>query len=231
MKASYFFSSTILGTHSISAGFQNYNDMLKANNHQSGSDYTVYLASRRRATRTGISSRASDGDAVIIWWPILVPSQGNNFQTQSLYANDKWDFGTHMSFNIGVRYDKNTGKNEAGSKVANDKGFSPRLGATYDVFGNGRVRLQASYSRYASKIANGNVGDASSPAGQPSYLYWYYYGPTISNATSPQLLKQMFTWFNSVGGNNNLDPRQGLLLAAARPASRRRSSAPSRRRA
>lgn len=211
LKGSYFLSSKGFGTHSLTAGIEDYHDKLKANNHQSGSDYTVYVYQPpSRDAQGNLLLSASAGDALIIWWPILVPSQGNDFETQSAFVNDKWDFGTHWSFNVGGRYDKNTGKNEAGSKVSNDQGFSPRLGTTYDVFGNGKVKLMASYSRYASKIANGNVGDVSSPAGQPSYLYWFYYGPDITNQTTPNLLKQMFSWFNSVGGNNNLDPEKGF---------------------
>ena len=38
------------------------------------------------------------------------------------------------------------GVNQAHAKVADDSLLSPRLGAIYDAFGNGRLRFNASYS-------------------------------------------------------------------------------------
>ena len=210
IKGSYFVSTKGMGTHNVTAGYENYQDMLKANNRQSASDYTIYsYDAQDRAPDGTLLVNLSQGNGFIIWFPLLAPSKGNAFNTQSFFANDKWDYNSHLNFNLGLRYDNNQGKNEAHVKVASDSRISPRLGMTYDVWGNGRLRLNASYSQYASKIANGNVGDVTSPAGSPSYLYWIYYGPDIVRQTSPAALKQIFDWFNSVGGNNNADFKLG----------------------
>jgi outer membrane receptor protein involved in Fe transport len=212
LKASYFLSSAGLGTHNLSAGYEFYEDMLKSDNHQSASDFTVYTYETSfldghapdgeiysRGPNGEILTSVPSGGAFIIYWPILESAKGNSFRTNSFFVNDKWDFNQKLSFNLGARYDQNKGEDNAGNAVADDDNISPRLGLTYDVFGNGRVRANASYSIYASKVANGNVGDAASPAGSPSLLYWLYYGPDINNATSDQLLDQMFGWFRSVG--------------------------------
>src|SRR6185436_1057519 len=80
----------------------------------------------------------------------------------------------------------------------------PRLGVTYDVAGNGRLRLNASYSEYVSKVQSGsNVGDASSPAGNPSLLYWLYAGPQVTAVTHAELVQKVMGWFQSTGGINN----------------------------
>ena len=216
LKGSYFLSSAGLGTHNVSVGYEFYEDILKSDNHQSSSDFTLYtydtsLADNHAAEGAYVSRGPNgeiltslvNGGAFIIYWPILESAKGNSFKTNSYFVNDKWDLNEKLSFNLGVRYDQNKGKDNAGAAVADDSNISPRLGMTYDIFGNGRVRANASYSTYASKIANGNVGDAASPAGSPSILYWIYYGPDLNNVNSDQLLDGVFSWFNSVGGAAN----------------------------
>jgi outer membrane receptor protein involved in Fe transport len=221
LKLSYFLSSAGLGTHNLSGGYEFYEDILKSDNHQSASDFTLYTydtslvdnhapsgAYLSRGPNGELLTSIPGGGAFIIYWPILESAKGNSFQTKSFFVNDKWDLNQKLSFNLGVRYDQNTGKNNAGAKVADDSNISPRLGLTYDIFGNGRLRANASYSIYASKIANGNVGDASSGAGSPSLLYFLYYGDDINNVTTDQALDQVFDWFDSVGG---LDASDFLL--------------------
>jgi outer membrane receptor protein involved in Fe transport len=215
IKGSYFLSTKGTGSHNFTAGYENYHDYLKSDNHQSASDFSLNLYSTSffdgavvpTATRgpNGELLQTVHGNALIIWWPILESSHGNDFNTQSVFLNDKWDLNSRLNLNLGVRYDRNHGKNQAGAVVSKDSATSPRLGLTYDVFGTGRLRLNASYSKYVSKVANGNVGDASSGAGSPSYLYWGYDGPDLKNVTSNQLLDAVFGWFRSVGYTNNKD--------------------------
>jgi outer membrane receptor protein involved in Fe transport len=210
VKASYFLSSGTLGTHNLAAGYEFYEDMLKSDNHQSGSDFTlgVYSQSFTDGRPNPLPTRGPNGEllgtvlqgsAFIIYWPILESAKGNSFKTKSFFVNDKWDLNENLSFNLGVRYDQNKGEDNAGQPVSDDSNISPRLGVTYDVFGNGRLRGNASYSIYASKIANGNVGDVASPAGQPSYLYWLYYGPDLVNQSTNAILDGVFGWFRDEG--------------------------------
>jgi hypothetical protein len=217
LKLSYFLSSAGLGTHNFSAGYETFEDMLKSDNHQSASDFMIYNYNRSlvdghqagtylsRGANGELLQSVARGGALIIWWPIIESAQGNSFETDSFFINDKWDFNEHLSFNLGARYDQNKGSDNAGNPVADDSSISPRLGLTYDVFGNGRLRANASYSVYASKVANGNVGDAASPAGSPSILYWLYYGPDLVNVTSQQALNGIFDWFNSIGATDDRD--------------------------
>lgn len=213
-KANYFLSTKGIGSHNIAGGVEWYEDILKSDNHQSASDFTVYLYNAgnngpipyvSRDPNGNLLTSVDEGSALIIYWPILESSKGNSFKTNSLFLNDKWDLNEHFSFNLGARYDQNQGKDQTGNKVADDDNISPRLGMIYDVFGNGRIRANASYSVYASKIANGNVGDVASSAGSPSLLYWGYYGPSLLNSSTNAVLDQIFNWFNSVGGINNRD--------------------------
>ncbi|MGA7614594.1 MAG: TonB-dependent receptor [Thermoanaerobaculia bacterium] len=204
-KATYYLSAGSFGTHNIVAGYDDWSETIKSNNYQSGSDFTIWeFTSPTRNADGSVFPTFETGD-FIIWWPILEASKGTDFKTRSTFVNDKWDLNSKMSFNLGLRYDANKGYDGSGQLRANDSKFSPRLGAIYDVNGNGKLRFNVSYSKYVSKIADGNVGDAASPAGSPSYLYWYYAGPTISGLPTTQALAQLFSWFDSVGGVNNTD--------------------------
>jgi len=210
VKGTYYANSKTFGTHNIVAGYDNWKGSRASDNHQSASDYTFYSYSSFRRNAQGqtivdLNSGATSNTAdLIIGWPIYQATRGTNFKTKSLFANDKWDFNNHLSFNIGGRYDKNTGDDGSGAKTVNDSRVSPRLGLNYDVQGNGRIRLTASYSEYVAAIAD-SIGDTASPAGTPSLLYWVYYGPGTQGLTQFEALKVVNDWFQSVGGAKNTD--------------------------
>jgi outer membrane receptor for ferrienterochelin and colicin len=209
LKGSYFLSTKGTGTHNLTFGGEDYQDMLHADNSQSASGYTIFAFERPTRAADGTLLFNGGGAGTIttrfVYWPVLQHTKANKFNTKSVFANDKWDMNNHLNFNLGVRYDNNEGTNQAGAKVASDSKISPRLGLIYDVFGNGRLRANASYSQYASKIANGNIGDATSTAGVGSYLYYLYYGPAIVNQPTPVALQIISDWFTSVGGLKNTD--------------------------
>ncbi|HVS31191.1 MAG TPA: TonB-dependent receptor [Thermoanaerobaculia bacterium] len=214
IKPHYFLSTSSMGTHNIVAGVEHYANSILSNNHQSGSDFLIYnFSSPVRGADGSVLETASPGAALIVWWPILQDARPNDLATDSLFVNDKWDVNGRLSLNLGVRYDKNDATDSAGKKVADDSKISPRLGLTYDVSGNGRLRLNASYSQYASQIQAGNIADASSPAGSPSLLYWLYAGPPVT-APHDQFVRSVFDWFNSTGGvdNRNFLGAGGFLL-------------------
>ncbi|HVR44427.1 MAG TPA: TonB-dependent receptor [Thermoanaerobaculia bacterium] len=203
LKGTYYLSTPSIGSHNIVVGYDEFTNSILENNSQSGSDYMIYTFTEPDRLADGtVHPNFTAGD-YIIYWPILQQSRGNEFITRSVYLNDKWDLSSKWNFNLGVRYDQNEGVDQAGAKVADDSNLTPRIGATYDAFGNGRFRVNATYGGYASKIANGNVGDAASPAGSPSLLYWYYGGPDISGLPTSTALAEMWAWFQSQGGADN----------------------------
>jgi outer membrane receptor protein involved in Fe transport len=205
LKGTYYLS-TGLGTHNIVGGVEDFTEKMLSNNYQSGSNFTVWtFADPTRDANGNLLASIGQNAGFIIWWPVLQLSKGNDINTQSVFLNDRWDMNSRLSFNIGARYDKNNGRDSVGAKVADDSKLSPRLGVMYDAFGDGRVRLNASYSQYVSKISNGNIGDAASPAGSPSILYWLYGGPTLTNLPTQELLSQIYTWFQSQGGTDGRD--------------------------
>lgn len=217
LKGTYYLATKSIGTHNIVAGYDNFSESRFANNHQSASDFDVYIYGKSPQYEANGAFRPiiSPGD-VLKWVPIQVLSKGSDFVTKSVYANDKWDLNSKWSFNIGARYDVNDGKDSAGHPISDDSTVSPRLGLTYDVFGNGRFRVNTSYSKYVSRIQEGIGGGAG--GGNPSYFLYYYDGPQIgglgTGLDSFGALEELFKWFLSpaIGGTSNTSNLIGVTI-------------------
>ncbi len=206
LKGTYYLSTSGLGTHNIVAGYDDFTEGIDTFNRQAGSDFNVWTYNTPTRGDDGeLLLSMNPGAGLIIYWPVLEDGAGSDFSTRSLFVNDRWDFNSQLSFNLGVRYDENDAQDASGNTVADDSRVSPRVGMTYDVLGDGRLRASASYGEYVTKIATGNVGGAGSAAGSPSLLYWLYGGPAIRNQPTEQFLAMVEEWFLSEGGINGQD--------------------------
>ena len=195
----------------MNVGYDNFNDKRLANNHQSGSDYRV-LGTSSIIQGTGASTVIypqflGDGSTIIQWNPIRRDSEGSNFRTHSVFYNDAWRVSSRLTANLGVRYDKNNGADQAGETVITDYAWSPRLGVVFDPTGDGTWAVTGSVAKYVTAISN-SIADAASAAGNPEERQFIYRGPNINPAGSTSLLTpdvaltQLFAWYNANGGAN-----------------------------
>ena len=211
LKGSYFLSRSGGGSHSMTFGYDLFNDQRYANNHQSGSDYRV-LGTSSIITGTGASTLIypvflGDGTTVIQWNPIPLSSTGSNFRTHSAFFNDSWRVTNRLTANLGVRLDKNDGQDQEGKTVVTSNAWSPRLGLVFDPTGDGTWSVTGSAAKYVAAILQ-NIADASSAGGNPETRQFVYRGPDINplgttNPLTPDVaLRQLFAWFNANGGPN-----------------------------
>jgi hypothetical protein len=207
LKGTYFLSTKGLGSHNIVVGYDDFTGKRLSNNHQSGSDYRVY--------GTGAVLQGSDiypifntGTSTYFYFqPILEESQGSNVTVRSGFLNDTWRLNNNFSFNVGVRYDRNHAVDAGGAVTSTSSAFSPRLAATWDMKGDGKLRVTANYAKYVAGIQEGQAGSGYTPAGAPASYYWYYngFGATPINTgagpylTSEQALNQLWSWFKAQG--------------------------------
>jgi len=209
-KGSYFLSTPRLGSHNLVFGYDNFNDIRTANNHQSGSDYRILSAG---AIVAGSGAGESDifpiflgdGTTTIQWNPILQESEGSNFRTHSGFVNDTWRVGNRLTANVGLRYDKNHGADQSGNVVAKDSAWSPRFGVIWDPNGKGAWSVTASVAKYVAAISN-PVADSSAAGGNPQTRQFIYRGDSINGpGTAPlvptaQAIRSVFDWFFASGG-------------------------------
>jgi outer membrane receptor protein involved in Fe transport len=211
VKGSYFLSTAGNGSHSMTFGYDNFNDKRFANNRQSGSDYRI-LGTSTIIQGTGSASVIypqflGDGSTIIQWNPIPINSTGSNFRTHSLFYNDSWRVSDRVTANLGIRYDKNDGQDQAGKTVVTQDAWSPRLGIVWDPTGAGSWSVTGSVAKYVSAISN-NIADASSAAGNSQTRQYIYRGPNInptgatSLVTSDVAIRQLFDWYNANGGSS-----------------------------
>ncbi len=204
LKASYFLSTAGSGSHHVVAGYENFNDKMLSDNHQSGSDWQFRVTDAIIDGET-IYPVVEPGDSTwLIHFPVLEQSKGSNFRTHSLFVNDTWTLNRHVTFNLGLRYDKNAGRDASGALVANDSILAPRVGVVLDPTGSGRTAFNASYGRYGAGI-NNSIGGSGSAAGTPATFAYDYMGPAINTGAGPYVpsdvaLQTMFDWFDASGG-------------------------------
>jgi outer membrane receptor for ferrienterochelin and colicin len=210
MKVGYFLSTDRTGSHSMVFGFDNFKESRKVDNYQSGSGFRVY------ATKTYIADTPDrtiypviDSNSYIQYTPLVAPSLGSDIRTYSTFANDQWRFNNHLTFNVGFRYDRNTSKDQGGVEVLHDQQWSPRLGLSWDIKGDGKWVANTGFARYVMGV-NGAVVDSGSSGGRTASYSWNYAGPRLNATCAPpncmtaaDILPRVFSWFNSAGGINS----------------------------
>jgi outer membrane receptor protein involved in Fe transport len=210
-KATYFLSTSGTGSHSLTFGVDSFDDKVFSNNHQSGSDYRIYNTGtivRGTGENAAIYPVSlGDGSTFIQWNPIPLGSEGSHFRTHSIFANDSWRVNGRLTANLGLRWDKNHGKDQQGNVVAKDSALSPRLGVVIDPLGDQRWAVTASFAQYVAALNNA-IGDSTSAGGNPQTFRFAYRGPNINadpNAatltSSPQAIRQIFDWYFANGGD------------------------------
>jgi outer membrane receptor protein involved in Fe transport len=206
-----FFDAKSFGSHDIVAGVDRFAERRYANNHQSGSDFSIFVT--RVQYSNGViypvitPSNAAGGGTFIRWNPILVPASANDLRTDSAFVNDTWNATSRLTFTIGARFDRNHAEDADGVVSSNDHKLSPRLAAQFDVRGDGRHRLSVSFADYASRIAD-SIASSNQSAGNAAAIDFAYRGPAINNGSltvrMDEAIRRIFDYFNTQqGGTGN----------------------------
>ncbi|MBS1855519.1 MAG: TonB-dependent receptor [Acidobacteria bacterium] len=215
-KLNYFLSTSSLGSHNIVGGFDVFQEMRKNNQNSSASSFRV------QATSTIIDGQniypvfKTGTTTYVEWLPVFTPTVGNDLRTYSGFLNDAWRLNRRLSFNLGLRYDRNSTRDQGGAPVGNASTFSPRLGAAIDIKGDGKWIVNAGYAHYVGMFVT-QVADAASAAGRQASYSFYYGGPNVNTgATGPYLnaqdaLKVLFDWFYANGGTSRTPRSQPTI--------------------
>jgi hypothetical protein len=158
--------SYVTGSHNFKTGFQNELPRSRVYTQVNGNMTYSFLNGRP----TGLTQRAT---------PYLATSHTK--YDLGIYAQDQWAISQRLTINLGLRWDGFNGfvpEQRAGfeglttgwpgaletndwlgprtlapvNDIPNWKDWSPRMGISYDLFGNGRTAIKAQLGRYMSKL-------------------------------------------------------------------------------
>ena len=170
-SVTYFASNRRLGSHEIKGGFERFVDERVGANAQSSTGY-VFLADVR--VSGGVPDQDAEGHPVPQFVPGTtrvqkwIPHRGAKFHqnTTSAYVQDRWVASPKLTLNLGLRFEHAASNATTGQKSPGLARVVPRLGAAYDLNGNGDTVLQATFSQYSGKYnavqfsRNSNVGNS-----------------------------------------------------------------------
>jgi hypothetical protein len=178
---SYFLSTSNLGRHDIKVGAEHFTTTRTAGNSQTSTGYVfqtdpkvvggqVQFDANNRIIPTFVPGVTR----ILNWLPVIGASI--DITTLSVYINDRWHLNDRLAFNVGARFEQVTSAATGVQQGADSKAVVPRLSATFDVMGDGRHVASATYSHYAGKAAETQIGDNSN-VGVPNLVIRRYSGP------------------------------------------------------
>lgn len=145
----------LLGSHQVRFGVDH--EILTAENtlQYSGGAYWRYYTAGPSGAFGGAIAPGQDYARLRIY------NSGGTFESQNtaFYIQDNWDITDRLQLSLGVRNDRFKNLNASGNPFTDIKNqWAPRLGATYDVFGDRRTKLSAFFGRYFLPVAaNTNI--------------------------------------------------------------------------
>jgi hypothetical protein len=179
---SYFLSTGNLGRHDLKFGGERYTSTRTGGNSQSASGYVFFADPVMSGGRPVVDPNGfivpnfQTGVSRIVNF-ISLPGAQINLNTLSLFLNDRWQLDDHWTFNLGLRMERHsTDATQAGITSIKSSAFVPRLGATFDVKGDGKWIVQATYGHYSGKASETQFADNTN-VGTPSNVTYQYRGP------------------------------------------------------
>ncbi len=186
---SYFLSTANAGTHDFKIGAERFVDINQGGNSQSPTSNDILADYVQDAE--GNPVLGPDGRIQPIFFSLADPNlNGITFRrnwladrgarlevtTDSLYVNDRWTLGNHWNFSLGARYEEADSEATGGITAVDMSRLVPRLGASYDLKGDGHFVFDATFAQYSGGNTIINTA-ANSSVANPDLALWLYVGP------------------------------------------------------
>jgi outer membrane receptor protein involved in Fe transport len=152
----FFGKATVFaGTHAIKAGLEYDAVDYSQINQRTG---PTFLAADGRTTATGaeitILPDVNFGQIYSVTRANFNTGRDTTQKYVDFFVQDQWRVGDRLIVNPGIRYEQETlnGTLVTGFSLKNN--WAPRIGAAYDVLGDGRTKIYGNYGRYYARVPN-----------------------------------------------------------------------------
>jgi hypothetical protein len=141
------------GTHNLKGGYGFQKIVNTVNTAYQGGGYNVaiYWDSAYKSLATGVTDRGTYG----YYRVRVIGTQGSGGSAiKHMYLQDQWQIHPRLTLNLGIRAEneKIPTMNDPDRRYAIEFGWdqksAPRLGASWDVFGNGKMKVFGSWGKY-----------------------------------------------------------------------------------
>ena len=191
-----------LGSHDLSAGMDNmYFHAHDQGSTTSGPGYTWRYSKTSKLTTPINDFAAAPLQPYYVRQRIFSSTTSMSVAQKAYYLEDKWQVTDRWLVDIGLRNDKFTNYNNSEQAyVRSGNQWAPRLGASWDVFGDASLRLYANLGRYYLALPS-SVAIRGASASTYTDQYFTYTG--ISANGTP-------TGLSSLGPAHSADNEYGV---------------------
>ena len=147
-SATYYLDTPSIGTHSIKGGFEHFRSTLRGGNSQTATGFVFDADYAIGADGTPVLDADGRIEPVFVpganlledWRPVRGATL--DIDTVSLYVNDSWNVGSHLSLNLGLRAERVDSQATGGISGIDTSTVVPRLAApmTWPAMGASRSR-------------------------------------------------------------------------------------------
>jgi hypothetical protein len=181
-SVSYLLAAPRFGSHELKSGVEYFVSTRRTGNSQTSTGYIFQTDYRLDAA--GKPALDANGRLIPVFTPgtsrlaTWMPARGAaiDITTTSAYAMDRWNAGSRLSFDLGLRFEHVSTEAELQSTPVSAGTFMPRLGATYALTADGRTVASATYGHYSGTY-NDVQFSRNSAAGNADRITGSYTGP------------------------------------------------------
>jgi hypothetical protein len=178
---SYLLSTGRFGSHDLTGGAEYFVNTGIGGNSQSPTNYvfnTDYVVEGGRPVLDASARpipRFVPGVSVV-WNTLATRGARIDINTTSLYFEDRWTVTPKLTVHLGTRFEAVRSDATGDITTVDTTSIVPRLGAAYDLQGDGATTLQATYAHYSGKY-NQVQFSANTSVSNPSEIDYVYAGP------------------------------------------------------